>query len=177
MGYQYFYIIIWAMWAVLARKLEIPVTRIVCACMTAIMAGQLLGSIIGAQLIVLATNSSSTATIAAVLVFFILLVALFAFDNPALGSELGILPHLTTSNTTPRFKRSLRKLAEMRGLSARETEVLELLARGRNRSYISTQLVISEETTKTHIKRIYRKFGVHSQQTLLDMIELDGKSD
>ena len=91
---------------------------------------------------------------------------------PVSYTHLDVYKRQGQDGPAPRFRRSLKKLAEMRGLSPRETEVLELLAKGRNCSFISTQLVISEETAKTHIKRIYRKFGVHSQQALLDMIEL-----
>lgn len=175
MGYQYFYIIIWALWAVLARKLNTSVARFASLSMMAIMAGQLIGSVIGAQLITAATDRYAVAIIAACSVFVILLVALFAFESPFPGSDWGVFHPLMQDDSAPKFKRSLEKLSEMRGLSPREKQVFELLAKGRNCSFISTQLVISEETTKTHIKRIYRKFEVHSQQALLDMIELDGK--
>ena len=48
MGYQYFYIIIWALWALLARKLDKPVARFASLSMMMLMAGQLAGSIAGA---------------------------------------------------------------------------------------------------------------------------------
>ena len=174
MGYQYFYIIIWALWALLARKLDKPVARFASLSMMMLMAGQLAGSIAGAQLVLLADDPYTMAVVAACLVFVILLVSLFAFESPFPESGWSMFDPPGQDGPAPRFRRSLKKLAEMRGLSPRETEVLELLAKGRNCSFISTQLVISEETAKTHIKRIYRKFGVHSQQALLDMIELDG---
>ena len=170
-GYQYFYIIIWALWALLARKLDKPVARFASLSMMMLMAGQLAGSIAGAQLVLLADDPYTMAVVAACSVFVILLVSLFAFESPFPESGWSMFDPLGQDGPAPR---SLKKLAEMRGLSPRETEVLELLAKGRNCSFISTQLVISEETAKTHIKRIYRKFGVHSQQALLDMIELDG---
>ena len=176
MGYQYFYIIIWALWAILSRKLSAPVARFASLSMMAIMAGQLVGSIVGAQLIAFAADKYTIAIIAACSVFVILLVALFAFESPFPGSDWSVFHPLLQDNSAPKFKRSLEKLAEMRGLSPREKQVFELLAKGRNSSFIGAQLVISEDTAKTHIKRIYRKFGVHSQQALLDMIELDGKS-
>ena len=46
-----------------------------------------------------------------------------------------------------------------------------MLAKGRNRPYICSELTISTETAKTHIKNVYRKTGVHSHQELLDMVE------
>ena len=143
--------------------------------MTALMAGQLVGSIIGAQLISLATDRFIMVIVAACSVFVILLVALFAFESPFPESDWGVFRPLVRDDAAPKFRRSLEALAELRGLSPRETQVFELLAKGRNCSFISAQLIIPEETAKTHIKKIYRKFGVHSQQALLDMIELDGK--
>ena len=175
MGYQYFYIIIWALWAVLAYDRQSPVTRFAAMSMMAIMIGQLLGSIVGAQLMIAATDPYTIAVIAACSVFVILLVSLFGFESPFPGSDRNLFSAgASTERPAPRFKLSIQQLAKTRGLSPRETEVFAYLAKGRNCSFISTQLVISEETAKTHIKRIYRKFGVHSQQALLDLIELDG---
>ena len=42
-------------------------------------------------------------------------------------------------------------------LTARENEVLLLLARGMNREEIAAKLFISPETVKMHIKNIYKK--------------------
>ena len=59
----------------------------------------------------------------------------------------------------------------MAGLSPREREVLELLARGRNTRYIQDALVISGSTVKSHTYRIYRKLGVHNRQDLINEVE------
>ena len=82
MGYQYFYIIIWALWALLARKLDKPVARFASLSMMMLMAGQLAGSIAGAQLVLLADDPYTMAVVAACSVFVILLVSLFAFESP-----------------------------------------------------------------------------------------------
>lgn len=57
------------------------------------------------------------------------------------------------------------------GLTNRQTEVLHLLAKGRNAAYIQKQLVISQHTAKAHIYSIYKKTGTHSQQDLMDLVE------
>lgn len=48
-------------------------------------------------------------------------------------------------------------------LTERETETLRSLAQGNSYKMISTELGISIETVRTHIKRIYEKLHVHSQ--------------
>lgn len=62
-------------------------------------------------------------------------------------------------------------LGSQRGLTPREIEIMSLLARGRNASYIQEKLVISRNTTKSHIKNIYGKLDVHSHQELIDLVE------
>jgi DNA-binding NarL/FixJ family response regulator len=48
-------------------------------------------------------------------------------------------------------------------LSARELEVLRLLARGDSNKEIAAQLTISENTIKTHLSRIFDKLGARSR--------------
>lgn len=65
------------------------------------------------------------------------------------------------------------KIASDYGLTARETEVTEYLARGRNKRVISQELGLAEETVKTHMGNVYRKLLVHSQQELIDLVEAE----
>jgi DNA-binding NarL/FixJ family response regulator len=48
-------------------------------------------------------------------------------------------------------------------LSARETEILQLLAKGMSFNEIGEILGISPHTVTAHIKKIYRKLAVHSR--------------
>lgn len=50
--------------------------------------------------------------------------------------------------------------AAVGALSAREREVLELVAKGTSNREIARELFISEATVKTHLTHLYRKLGV-----------------
>ena len=57
------------------------------------------------------------------------------------------------------------------GLTERETEIFAMLARGRNGQFVMDHYVVSRNTVKSHVKHIYAKLGVHSQQELIDLME------
>lgn len=63
------------------------------------------------------------------------------------------------------------ELAEDFGLTEREREIFAMLARGRNARFIMEEFVLSRNTVKSHIKHIYAKLGVHSQQELINLVE------
>ncbi len=69
------------------------------------------------------------------------------------------------------FMDVVRRLSDEGGLTPRESQVFEYLARGRNVEFISEEFVISKQTTKTHVSKIYKKLKVHSHQELLTLIE------
>ena len=48
-------------------------------------------------------------------------------------------------------------------LTPRETEVLQLIARGRSNGEIAAELYLSEPTVKTHVTRVFSKLGVRDR--------------
>ena len=57
------------------------------------------------------------------------------------------------------------------GLTARETEILSLLVRGRTLPYIANELFVTTGTVKTHVRHIYENSLVNNRQELLDKVE------
>ncbi len=49
------------------------------------------------------------------------------------------------------------------GLSARECEVMSLIAGGHTNGEIAAHLFLAEKTVKNHVRRIYSKLGVDSR--------------
>ncbi len=60
------------------------------------------------------------------------------------------------------------------GLTEREVEIFAMLARGRNGQFVMDHYVVSRNTVKSHVKHIYAKLDVHSQQELIDLVERAG---
>jgi DNA-binding NarL/FixJ family response regulator len=56
-----------------------------------------------------------------------------------------------------------RERARPAGLTARELEVLLLVARGASSRDVAHELVIADKTARNHIERIYMKLGVSTR--------------
>lgn len=66
----------------------------------------------------------------------------------------------------PELARRLSARAATNSLSAREVEVLRLVAEGRVNKQIGAELGLSENTVKTHLTRIMGKLDVHDRTSL-----------
>ena len=62
-------------------------------------------------------------------------------------------------------------LAREFDLTARERQVMGMLAEGYTRAYIRERLDVSDGTAKAHIAHIYAKMGVHHKDDLLALID------
>jgi len=60
------------------------------------------------------------------------------------------------------------------GLSQRESEVLELMVHGKNNRAIAANLILGEETIKTHVSSIYRKLGVSDRAQAVAFVLREG---
>lgn len=69
-----------------------------------------------------------------------------------------------------------KELADDHGLTARESEILLLIARGKHLSQIAGELSISNNTVKTHIRHIYAKLAVNSRNELMALLGVKKRS-
>lgn len=67
--------------------------------------------------------------------------------------------HEAAARPAPRLPR----LRQERSLSAREIEVLRLLAEGRSTIEVARDLFVAKVTVRNHVQRILSKLGVHSR--------------
>ncbi len=88
--------------------------------------------------------------------------------NAFMAAQSSSADHDNVTEFRPDFANKIERIAEEHNLTKREKEVLTLILMGRSRPRIAQILVLSENTVSSHIQHIYRKFGVHSNQELLD---------
>ena len=76
-----------------------------------------------------------------------------------------VLKHVAHGRTSfpPTLLERLTERTDTRGLSARQLEVLEELAKGRSNDEIARRLFISTDTVKFHLRAIYERLGVHNR--------------
>ena len=67
------------------------------------------------------------------------------------------------------FEETAARLAREHSLTAREEQVVVLVACGRSAVYIAGELGIAPETVRSYLKSAYPKLGVHSKQELIDL--------
>ena len=84
-------------------------------------------------------------------------IALLAAGFAGLGLWAG--RRLTARPAGPAFERNQAAIRSL-GLTARECEILELLASGRSNKEMAQALGISPHTVKTHVARVYEKLEV-----------------
>lgn len=87
-------------------------------------------------------------------------------DSPELIGE-----NLKEENGQSIFNLPVRQ-PEIEPLSSREQEVMQLVLRGMSAKQVAAALQISSNTAKTHIRNIYRKYGVGSIHELIKIVRI-----
>jgi DNA-binding CsgD family transcriptional regulator len=187
-GFNCFYLIVWAFWSDSWKGQKFSLERRFSIGLFILVASESLGSVLGSFLVDSQTDSRLLIlAVSLAAVYLLMMGALFSAgrflgkrsDMAERQQEAGktletknpVLDGSTILSAQAESALWLDACVDTYKLSRREQEVLLLLVKGRNRASISKTLYISDNTTRTHMKNIYRKMGVHSHQELLDIIE------
>ena len=155
-------------WSILGGMLELGKNpaKIMGVGLSANVLGVLLGGLIGSGV---ASWQSHNPTLLALGVVCVTLVLL-----PPLHKRLTTLlknhAYLTTITELPAQEqtRLICKFSTKEKLTEREGEIATLLIKGKTYKMIASELYVSENTVKTHVKNIYSKAGVQSRTELMN---------
>ena len=106
------------------------------------------------------------AVTAIVLIVYLLTIPLFVIVRREVFSK----KQNELNQIDPIRKKSIA-IARRHELTQRQTEVLCLLASGRDVPYIAETLILSQNTIRSYKKTLYAQLGVHSRQELITLIE------
>ncbi len=169
-GYHCFEMLVWCLCSYFVYYRNVSPNWLGGLCVGSLMTGRFLGSIF---LFVSQSNFfeiTMSATVA-ILMFALMLTALMLANNRNLLEVWGMAKPGDTEDESKLISLCCARLSKQFSLTKRENEVLEHLVRGATRASISQQLVLSEETIKTHIRHIYQKCDVHSRAELDELVK------
>ncbi len=141
-----------------------------------VVMGAMLGSCIGLALYGFLGSGSESAILPPAFIVYVLLgvllVAIYLTSASNLKTRWGMVAIDDSEDKVGMtFEQSCLILAEKWGLTRRESEIVALMAKGRDKQSIADKLYISEGTVKVHSRNIYQKMGIHSKQELIDLVE------
>ncbi|MCL1798916.1 MAG: helix-turn-helix transcriptional regulator [Eggerthellaceae bacterium] len=170
-GFCYVHLVMWGLCSYLIKNFGLPATWVIAWPTCCLMLGQLLGGITSSVLGQQAQAGFWIQMMATSMVFVLLMASLTLLSSRNLLTGWGMASPANLVHAGDANDAAVEQLAVEKSLTPREGEIFAMMARGRNRKIISAELVISEETTKSHINGLYRKLGIHSQQELLTLVE------
>ncbi|MDR2381759.1 MAG: helix-turn-helix transcriptional regulator [Bifidobacteriaceae bacterium] len=134
--------------------------------------GLMLGALLGLGSSSIAPAYTATVTLG---ITYAVIVSVFVFlPNSAYRIFIARVPveiEVPENVLVETIEQACHSLAVTCGLSAREDEVLSYIARGRTLQTTAQRMYLSLNTIKTHVKHIYQKCGVHSQEELMVRLE------
>lgn len=101
-----------------------------------------------------------------------LICLLAALLVPLVRQEFSIVALTAAPPTKAELDEICSEVAKEFKLSARESEVLVLIARGHTTNSMAEKLVISPYTINTHIRHIYDKMQIHKRSELLNYLNM-----
>lgn len=149
----------------IAFKMRAPVVRVFGIALFVARVGSLVGTVMGERF---AFAVTSPVAVSMAMIILVVVAGTLLFSQLELVRFYRVRFHSTSGAM---IEERCSALAEAHDLTARELEVLDLLARGRSAPFISKELCMALGTAKNHISSIYRKVGVNDRQSLHNVVE------
>jgi len=177
-GYRWIDILMWALCTYLVKQRGLPTNWVFAVTTCALLMGQVFGVLLGTfSQDVFGSASMGMNTLTVLMVFIVLASALFLFNKSNLSVGWGMIRPGDVDDQIDDLYNRCMLATDGFDLTAREFEIFVLLAKGHNRFDIGSQLVLSKETIKTHVRNIYRKMGIHSHRELIHSVERQGSKE
>ena len=176
-------LILWCMMADGARRTRISPVLLFSPSLIVTNGASLAGTVVGfANASRIHQGDLALTTVALVSVYLLLMAALVLFRNRGAAARtpgydyevvsLGPEAASAVPSASPEEALAVRcdEIAEDYGFTPREGDIFLLLAQGHTLPAISERLFVSENTVKSHAKRIYQKLAIHSRAELIDLV-------
>lgn len=173
-GYRFVDIMMWALCVYMVKQHNLSANWVFACTTCALLVGRVIGALTGSILSVLdegASVSLDGQALVITMVFVLLASALLLSSKKNLTTGWGMIRPGDNEDYLSNFDMGCKLVCREYSLTAREEEVFVLLARGHNRTRMCETLTLSKETVKTHIRNIYRKMDIHSQQDAFFLVE------
>ena len=166
-AYIYLDIILWSLGSHLIKNCQQPAIWVASCPSASLMAGRFIGSAIGFDAIGDGAVPANAVVIFSCFAFST--VALYLSSGNNLKNGWGFIKPNDEEGATDR-EWACTLIAEDFKLTGREREVLSLLAAGKTRTEIADELYVTQNTVKTHVRNLYSKLDVHSNEELMRLI-------
>lgn len=169
--------IVWAYLTYVTERVDISPLRVFGFTQASFACAVVIGTPIAQGLTsVVSLGLTQWSSIALVVIFLIFTSAVFIVNQRDIQDVWGLSPKKQASSQVDSASvlaqsGDLSFLKEEYGLSSRELDVAQLLAKGRSLPFIQSELHIAQGTAQTHLNHIYKKLDVHSRQEFLDLVE------
>ncbi|MCI8424425.1 MAG: helix-turn-helix transcriptional regulator [Adlercreutzia sp.] len=179
-------IILWCMLADAAHRTRTSPVLLFSLAFIFTYASQLAGTVVGyLNADIIRPGDVALTTVALVSVYLLLMAALLLFRNrgaaapavnpvpSAIGDGSAVVSEGEASPAVAREEALAARCAELADrydFTPRERDIFLLLAQGHTLPAISERLFVSENTVKSHVKRIYQKLGIHARSELIDLV-------
>lgn len=178
LAYVWFTFFVLLMLANIAFRFEVPSLRLFALARASSESAIFVGVILRRTLIGSALTESDMVSYTITLIGLVLLLicVLVWISEKSVNADwgasgIGVENHLHIPGPREQLIMRCEALATSYGLTARETEILGLIAQRKSRIEIEQKLFLSQNTVKTHVRHIYAKLKIHSKSDVYQLFE------